>query len=238
MFVYSTCRDCGGLLHITFEEDGSHQEVHPGCTPRQTKVERLAREWLEAVINEDLEREKELYPQIEELDDRPPRLLDAAVQYAEWGWPVFPLKPRSKQPATRHGFHDATTDPIRIAAWWTTHPDCNIGLPTGHAFDVIDIDAPDGMHSYLSIINKEDQRTGRGQIPECHGQVATSSGGMHLYIKPTGKGNSAGIRPGIDYRGIGGYVVAPPSTLGPRGRSWSWTVKPSPVVTGVGDVYA
>lgn len=238
MFVHTTCRDCGGTLHATTDEHGTYNTVHPSCTPTATKLEQLEQKWLAAVLSDDSASEAELYLQIEELDDRPPRLLDAAVQYAEWGWPVFPLKPRSKQPATRHGFKDATTDPIRVAAWWTSHPDCNIGLPTGHTFDVIDIDPPQGTHSYLDLLNDEDSRTGVGDIPDCHGIVATSSGGLHLYVPPSGAGNAAGVAPGIDYRGAGGYVVAPPSTLGQRERSWSWTVKPSPVITGAGHVHA
>lgn len=219
MRTFTTCTDCGTLLHTT---DGD--TVHPGCTPAHTKVERLARDWLDAVAADDEAREVELYPQIEALDSRPPRLLDAAVAYAAWGWPVFPLKVQSKQPATRHGFKDATDDPERITAWWTAHPDNNIGLPTGLAFDVIDIDVPHGMRSYAHLLCGD-------VLPDIHGIVATASGGFHLYTLPTGDGNRAGVMPGIDYRGAGGYVVAPPSTLGPRGRSWSWTVKPSPMIT-------
>jgi hypothetical protein len=164
----------------------------------------------------------------EAIDAAPPRLLDAALYYASLGWPVFPLRPRDKRPATRNGFKDATTDADRIRAWWQRHPDANIGLPTGHAFDVIDVDLPDGVPAFLSLLDTD---------TDVHGRVSTSSGGVHLYVTPTGGGNLAGIVPGIDYRGAGGYVVAPPSTLGPRGRAWTWTHHPSPVLTGVGDTY-
>lgn len=236
MFIYSTCRDCGGLLHVT-----NNDTVHPGCTPKPTKVERLAQEWLDAVAANDEDREQELFPQIEELDTRPPRLLDAALKYAAWGWPVFPLKPLSlaikdpqpekaaKRPGTAHGFKDATTDPDRIRAWWQRHPDSNIGLPTGLAFDVIDIDTPKGPESYAQLIAD-------GDVPDIHGQVATASGGLHLYILPTGDGNSTEIMPNIDYRGAGGYVVAPPSMLWQRSRSYSWITAPSPTITAAGVV--
>jgi hypothetical protein len=225
MITYSTCRDCGGLLHITDPDD----TVHPLCTPKPTKAERLADEWRAAVDVGDQQHAEQLQIQIDELDARPPRLLAAGLRYAGWGWPVFPLKPRAKQPATRNGFKDATTDPDRIRRWWERHPSSNIGLPTGHAFDVIDIDVPHGPTSFAQLL-KDDT------VPDVHGQVATASGGLHLYIPATGEGNRAGIEPGIDYRGAGGYVVAPPSTLGERGRIWTWLTVPSPTLIHVSEV--
>lgn len=230
MFHYTTCRDCGGLLHTT---DGA--TVHPGCTPKPTKAERLAQEWLAAVEAGDTETEQRLQTEIDEIDNRPPRLLDAALKYASWGWPVFPLKPGTKQPATPHGFKDATTDHEHIVNWWRKYPGANIGLPTGHRFDVIDIDTPVGPITYTQLLAEEDPHTGTGVIPDTHGQAATANGGLHLYVPATGAGNGARIAPGIDYRGKGGYVVAPPSTLRQPGRSWSWIEHPSPVLTGIGD---
>jgi hypothetical protein len=185
---------------------------------------------LAAVETSDTQLEAELQAQIDEIDSRPPRLLDAALVYAGWGWPVFPLKPRTKIPATAHGFKDATTNPNQIRAWWTTNPDANIGLPTGHAFDVIDIDVPEGPISLTKILQHDDPKTGRGLLPDTHGLVATASGGTHYYIETQGRGNKAALMAGIDIRGIGGYVVAPPSTLGQPGRSWSWTIAPSPTI--------
>jgi hypothetical protein len=234
LVIHSTCRECGGSLLVTNPDD----TVHPLCTPKPTQAERLAEHWLEAVESGDTALETQLQEQIDKLDRRPPRLHDAALAYAGWGWPVFPLKPRDKRPATRNGFKDATTDIDRINAWWSRHPDSNIGLPTGRAFDVVDIDVPQGPVSLTRLLAQVDPITGRGAIPDCHGQVATASGGLHLYVKPTGEGNTAGIFPGIDHRGRGGYVVAPPSTLGERGRSWSWTFAPSPAIKGVANVNA
>lgn len=227
MFLYTTCRDCSGLLHVT--EAG--QDVHPGCRPRRTRIERLTQEWLAAIESQDSARELALQAEIDEHDRQPPRLLNAALAYAARGWPVFPLRTGEKRPATRNGFKNATTDSERIRAWWTRHPDHNIGLATGHDFDVIDVDVPKGVASYMELLADTDPATSVGTLPDVHGQVATASGGIHLYIPATGDGNRAGILPGIDYRGLGGYVVAPPSTLGELGRSWSWVIKPSPTLT-------
>jgi hypothetical protein len=45
--------------------------------------------------------------------------------------------------------------------------------------------------------------------------------GVHLYFLPTGLGNRARFRPGLDWRGAGGYVIAPPS-VGVDGTVYRW----------------
>ncbi len=146
----------------------------------------------------------------------PGALTAAAHWYAAQGIPVFPLRPGEKTPLPRsNGFKDATTDPTQITAWWTATPQANIGLPTGHLFDVIDIDGPAG---YLSLADLR----AAGMIPPIIGYALTANHGAHLYIAPTGDGNTAGIEPGVDYRGIGGYVVAPPSRQA-DGSMWQWS---------------
>lgn len=132
-------------------------------------------------------------------------LSGSALWYAAQGIPVFPLQPGSKIPATRHGLDDGTTDPDQVRAWWQRTPDANIGLCCGHRFDVLDIDGFDGVKSWCTIPD----------LPPIIGQVNTPRpGGSHLYIAPADLKNSANaIAPGIDTRGLGGYVVAPPSVL-------------------------
>ena len=46
-----------------------------------------------------------------------------------------------------HGLHEATTNRARVLAWWTQHPQANIGLATGHLFDVLDVDGPTGTQA-------------------------------------------------------------------------------------------
>jgi hypothetical protein len=46
-----------------------------------------------------------------------------------------------------HGVKDATCNRARILAWWTRHPQANIGLATGHLFDVLDVDGPTGAQA-------------------------------------------------------------------------------------------
>lgn len=148
----------------------------------------------------------------------------AAVWYADTlGWPVFPLVPGEKRPATPHGFKDATTALNQIESWWRAVPDANIGLPTGDRFDVIDIDRATAITAALQ----------GGILPDWDGThgglLATvmTPRGWHLYVPPTGIGSGADMIPGIagiDYRGAGGYVVAPPSRVG--GRLYRWDAAP------------
>jgi hypothetical protein len=104
-----------------------------------------------------------------------------------------------------HGVKDATTNRARVLAWWTQQPHANIGLATGHAFDVLDIDGPTGAQAIRAFAGHHDLESS-GPL------VRTGGGGWHFYLAPTGLGNA---RPRdleqVDWRGRGGYVVAPPS---------------------------
>jgi hypothetical protein len=55
----------------------------------------------------------------------------AALSYAEKDYLVFPCKPRSKQPATRNGSYDATTDEEQIREWWRENASHNVAIRTG-----------------------------------------------------------------------------------------------------------
>ena len=157
-----------------------------------------------------------------------PDLLRAALDYAAAGVSVHPIVPRGKVPvascgqcrATRcrgpehcghdscHGLLDATRDPARITTWWTRWPRCNVGISTGPSgLAVVDLDGPAGVQQWQELI-------GARPTPRTH-TVRTPSGGAHLYYAahPTRPLRSTvrELAPDIDTRGIGGYVVAPPS---------------------------
>lgn len=235
--VYSTCRRCNTLMRV-FEAD---ETVHPTCEPKPTKLESLTIGYSKALEYGDDKTAELTAAEINKHLKTPPDLRRAAVWYAKWGWPVFPLRPVGtrceggdkckplcqcpKTPATRNGFKDARTDLKIVNRWWSQSPACNIGLATGCLFDVIDVDPRHG--GVMSLMKLLEQQL----IPEVHGIAATASGGMHLYVKPVAiRTIATGVRPGIDYRGKGGYVCAPPSTLGAPGRSWSWLTVPSPQI--------
>jgi hypothetical protein len=114
-----------------------------------------------------------------------------------------------------HGFKDATCNRARILAWWASHPLANIGLATGHLFDVLDIDGPAGEAS-MRALAAEHGLVSAGPL------VRTGGGGWHYYLAPTGLGNAKPRElEGVDWRGRGGYVVAPPSRHA-SGHPYQW----------------
>jgi hypothetical protein len=114
-----------------------------------------------------------------------------------------------------HGVTAATCNRARILAWWTSHPRANIGLACGHRFDVLDVDGPEGAQAIRELAAEHGLRSS-GPL------VQTGGGGWHYYLAPTGLGNArpAGLAH-VDWRGRGGYVIAPPSTHH-SGRYYRW----------------
>jgi hypothetical protein len=133
-------------------------------------------------------------------------MLKAALEYAERGWAVFPLLPRGKTPLVGGGFKSATTDPFQIEDWWKRWPDANIGIATGAVSGLVVLDF-DKKHGGLETLSEEE-----AGLPLTM-EVATGGGGRHLYYGHPGlhTPNRQGLLPGMDVRGDGGYVVAPPS---------------------------
>jgi Bifunctional DNA primase/polymerase, N-terminal/Family of unknown function (DUF5906) len=129
--------------------------------------------------------------------------LSAALAYGEQGLPVFPCN-AAKEPLTRHGFKDASTDAKQITNWWTRWPDAFIGMPTGDRFCVLDLDRKNGKDGTEVVPNWIDLS------PLI---ATTASGGLHVYFAPNDAiGCSTDkIGRGVDTRGKGGYVVTPPS---------------------------
>ena len=138
----------------------------------------------------------------------------AARQYAEAAIPVFPCAAGDKRPLTTHGFHDASTDPSRVARWWARWPRANVGMPTGSAsgLEVVDVDVHGAIHGFAAF----ERARREGLADRCAAFVRTPSGGIHAYypadpdqVQPSWQVASAGI----DFRGAGGYVVVPPSVV-------------------------
>ena len=144
--------------------------------------------------------------------DRSPNLGVAARSLAGAGVPVFPCVVEGKRPLTRRGFLDASSDPEQVAAWWSRTPNANIGIPTGAASGVVVVDVDvhgphDGRAAY--------QRATDAGLVDGAGLLArTPTGGTHVYFPATpGKEQRSwqAADVGVDFRGDGGYIIAPPS---------------------------
>jgi hypothetical protein len=168
--------------------------------------------------------------------------LTAALFYARLGIPVLPVHTPAagggcscrrptcdrpgKHPRPRHGLTEATTDPRRIEMWWARWPESNVGLRTGVRMDVADVDSTEGRHGLQHVLG--------GAMPDGP-QVRTGGGGWHFWFRPTGYGNRVRLLPGVDWRGAGGYVVAPPSRH-TRGADYTWVRPPAAGLPGAPDV--
>jgi hypothetical protein len=147
-------------------------------------------------------------------------MLTTALALARKGLAVFPCAPGQKTPACVHGCKEATTDCIVIQQWWRSNPQFNIGIATGpaSAVFVIDIDGEAGEQALKQLE--------AAHIPLPATVEAITPRGRHVYFKwpQSPVPNTAGkLADGIDTRGDGGYVLAPPS-LHPSGRRYCWSV--------------
>ncbi len=123
--------------------------------------------------------------------------------------PVFACGP-DKRPVTQHGFQDATHDAVEIQRQFASPGAAMIGVPTGDTsgFFALDLDVKNGGGG-LEWLAANQHR-----LPDTR-RHKTRSGGVHLlFAMPQGRiiRNSAGrIAAGVDVRGNGGYIIAPPS---------------------------
>lgn len=166
-------------------------------------------------------------------------LLETALNYASaYGWAVFPVSSKTKKPLTPHGCLDAKKEPGPIKAWWGRWPKASIGIATGSISNLIvideDIDEDKGLDGYHEVCAWEKVH---GTLPETV-MAITGRGGNHLYYHYTGNDirNRAGLLDGVDVRGEGGYVIAPPS-VHPNGTEYQWENAPEEVpIAEVDDV--
>lgn len=158
------------------------------------------------------------------LDGDVPRSL-VARELARLGVPVFPCAPGGKRPIPEHGFEEATTDAGRVETWWRQWPRANLAIPTGAASGVVVVDVDvhkvDGYAAF--------ERAARaGLLPKPLAIVTTPTGGRHLYYPADAEHEQRSWqvgRAGIDFRGDGGYIIAPPSQRLIDGQLTSYRVE-------------
>jgi hypothetical protein len=160
---------------------------------------------------------------------------EQALQLAELGWRILPIKPGQKRPPMASWQHAATNNPRTIHNWYNgLYKDHGIGIatgpqPNGQNLIVVDIDEHDPAKSGTSTLRDLEKRY--GALPFTV-RATTGSNGQHIYLlaPPSVEiRNDAGSRlgVGIDIRGDGGQVLAPP-TVHPNGNLYQWQLGMSP----------
>jgi hypothetical protein len=147
------------------------------------------------------------------------QFLELAVSYVRCGLSVIPIQPREKKPLIRwEPYESQRASEDEISVWWRKWPDANVGIVTGtiSGLIAIDLDTLEAKDKLKQLVPGFDfatvprSRTGKGwQLFFQHPDVSIP--------------NRAGIIPGLDVRGDGGYVVAPPS-IHPNGKTYKWEV--------------
>ncbi|MFV0307081.1 MAG: bifunctional DNA primase/polymerase [Desertimonas sp.] len=142
---------------------------------------------------------------------------EAAVRYAAAGVAVFPCVPDAKRPLVPEGFLAATADQRQVARWWARWPEANIGVPTGGGVDVVDVDRRGSASGFAPL----ERARLAGLTEGWEAIVRTPSGGVHLYYpadaaRPQGSWSVGEVH--LDFRGMGGYVLVPPSRVVTGGR--------------------
>jgi hypothetical protein len=152
-------------------------------------------------------------------------LRNAALDYADRGWKVIPLRARGKEPLgslVPHGKDDATDDLVQVLRWWTEVPRANVGIVCGPSgLVVIDVDPRSGGDDSLHELERR-----LGRLPETV-SAETGGGGWHYVFRHPGVDLVGVAAPGLDVKDRG-YIVASPS-IHPSGRSYAWDLEPDDV---------
>jgi hypothetical protein len=147
--------------------------------------------------------------------------LKAALDYANHrGWHVFPVPPNTKRSYKNEEFSGSkwgmTKDAGEIKRDFAKWSNAGVGIPTGivNGFFVIEADTKRG-HGVDGIASLRQLEEQYGDLPETR-MAISPSGSLHYYFRHPGddikiKNSSSELAQGVDVRGDGGMVIAPPT---------------------------
>jgi hypothetical protein len=144
------------------------------------------------------------------------KILETALKYKERGFSVIPVRQNKKPYIKWEKFQKEKADDGLIQEWFNKWPRANVAIVTGpiSGVDVIDVDSLEGEDQLIQLLGED--------LSSFNPPTAKTPGdGKHLYIKASGRGNAVGFLPNVDYRGNGGYIIAPPSQ-GSNGKGYAW----------------
>ncbi len=143
------------------------------------------------------------------------KLLQAALRYQEMGFSVIPVQKKNKKPYIaweNHQKEKAGVDLIK--EWWEKYPTANVAIVTGElsGINVVDIDSQSAMEEIDKFL-PDSLITPTANTPR---------GGRHYYHQSmNGMGNAIGFLDHCDFKGNGGYIIAPPS-VGENNKPYAW----------------
>ncbi len=148
------------------------------------------------------------------------RTEQAALDYLARGWSVIPVREKAKRPAIAwKAYQSKCVTEKTLRGWFRRSPDFNVAIVTGALSGLVVLDV-DPRHDGDKGLRKLERQ--HGSLPRTLESV-TGGGGRHYYFSHPGGEvrNRTGIEPGIDLRGDGGCIVAPPS-IHPSGKRYRW----------------
>lgn len=152
-----------------------------------------------------------------------------------------PCKSIGKHPRTPHGLKDATIDEQQIREWGERWPVANLAVVLGHESGIFAFDLDrhaeneDGIENFEILCSELSVK-----LPETPTQL-TGGGGQHVIFKHPGADVTIGnrtkneaIRPGVEIKGDGGYIVVSPS-VHKCGKQWRWEASSHPLDIAVAE---
>ena len=140
--------------------------------------------------------------------------LSEALKYLDRGYPVIPIRPDKKPFIKWQEFQKRQSTSDEVRQWWDKWPNAMIGTVTGEISKlfIVDCDTPEAYQKVQEYIPDS------LDIPT----VDTPRGGKHLWFHSDSPiSGTAGVMPGLDIRGQGNYIIAPPSANG-EGKRYVW----------------
>lgn len=144
--------------------------------------------------------------------------LEQALSLRRLGWSIIPVGIEKKPLIKWEEFQKRIATEDEIKSWFAQWPDANLGVVTGTVSKLVVVDI-DPRHGGTNELFKNYKTP-------CSN---TGGGGWHYYFTSDSIiTNKAGLLPGIDIRGEGGYVIAPPS-MHLSGLEYLWIISPNEV---------
>ncbi|MGC9106567.1 MAG: bifunctional DNA primase/polymerase [Infirmifilum sp.] len=150
-------------------------------------------------------------------------VLEVALSYLGKGLSVIPLKPRDKTPRIEwEKYQHQLPTEKEVREWFSKWPDSNIAIVCGRISGnlvVIDFDNREIHNEWVKSLPDELK-----QLYEWTWKVETGKG-VHVYFRLADASQvprtKPRLKPGLDIKAEGGYVVAPPS-IHPSGKRYEF----------------